>query len=75
MEKNNIESLQDMYADGYRCIRTEQDSGGFAMYLKNFDTEKINTLISNNDEEIQKLNRFIEMQAQAKETTVSNMKN
>ncbi|WP_058485222.1 hypothetical protein [Defluviitalea phaphyphila] len=56
---NNFEQLKEKYKEGYRCIKTENDEDVMKIYLKNFYTEKIDTLICNNKEEINLINNYI----------------
>ncbi|NLM13495.1 MAG: hypothetical protein GX209_07095 [Epulopiscium sp.] len=59
MSNNTFEDLKEKYKLGYRCIRTENEHGVMKIYLKNFETEKTDTLFTNDDEEINQINQYI----------------
>lgn len=59
LSNEKFETLKEKYEQGYRCIRTENENNGITIYLKNFYTEQIDTLTSNNNEEIYQMNQYI----------------
>ncbi|NLK96989.1 hypothetical protein [Defluviitalea saccharophila] len=59
MNTNTFEDLKEKYKQGYRCIRTENENGTMKIYLKNFETEKTETMVTNNHEEISQINQYI----------------
>jgi hypothetical protein len=59
LNNNTLESLKEMYEQGYRCIRTENENGTMKIYLKNFETEKTDTIFTNNQEEMSQISQYI----------------
>lgn len=61
MEKRKLEQLERLFDSGYKCIKYEDgENGEFKAYFKNFETEKIDTIVSNNKNEIPKIKELID---------------
>ncbi len=58
---SNFEEFKNKYNDGYRCIYKENTVGtGTTLHLKNFYTEKIHTINTNNQMEIGQIEDFLD---------------
>lgn len=56
-----FDELKDKYQQGYRCIYSQKDDKqGMTMHLKNFVTEKVYTIQSNDTMEIGKMEDFLD---------------
>jgi len=56
-----FDDLKGKYAEGYRCIYKESDNEkGITMHLKNFATEKIDTINTKSDMEIGQIEDFLD---------------
>lgn len=61
MDINSFNKVKGLYEDGYKCIRYEDtENGQFTAYFKNFEDERIDTIICNNKEEIREIKTFID---------------
>lgn len=61
MEMSNFNRIKNLYDKGFRCIKYEDgEQGEFMVYLKNFDEEKIDSVKSTNQKEIQEIKNFID---------------
>lgn len=64
---SKFDELKNKYAEGYRCIYKESDTeNGVTMHLKNFHTEKIDTISTKSDMEIGQIEDFLEKLEQVK---------
>lgn len=64
---DKFEELKNKYKEGYRCIYKENDAAkGTTMHLKNFYTEKIDTINTKNDMEIGQIEDFLHQLEQVK---------
>ncbi|QIB26653.1 hypothetical protein [Caloranaerobacter azorensis] len=61
MEKRNLKQLENLFNSGFKCIKYEDEANGeFKAYFKNFETEKIDTIVSNDKDEINKMKQLID---------------
>ncbi|KPU27872.1 hypothetical protein TR13x_00495 [Caloranaerobacter sp. TR13] len=61
MEKRNLKQLERLFDSGFKCIKYENgENGEFKAYLKNFETEKIDTIVSSDENEITKMKELID---------------
>ncbi|KGG80185.1 hypothetical protein Y919_07720 [Caloranaerobacter azorensis H53214] len=61
MEKRNLKQLENLFNSGFKCIKYEDTANGeFKAYFKNFETEKIDTIVSNDKDEINKMKQLID---------------
>ncbi|WP_427339001.1 hypothetical protein [Caloranaerobacter sp. DY30410] len=61
MEKRNLKQLEKLLDNGFKCIKYEDGTNGeFKAYFKNFETEKIDTIVSNDKNEITKMKELID---------------
>ncbi|EOC99808.1 hypothetical protein L21TH_2113 [Caldisalinibacter kiritimatiensis] len=57
----NIDILRELYNKGFKCIRYEDgERGEFTVYCKNFEKEKIYSIQTNNQDEIQEIKDYID---------------
>lgn len=67
MMEDNFEDLKQKYSEGYRCIYKEKTpTEGCTMHLKNFVSEKIHTVHSNDTMEIGEMEDYLEALEKAK---------
>lgn len=62
-----IEHLKEKYKDGFRCIHAENCNGLYTMHLKNFYTEKTETLETDDMLEVNEIQEYLNAMEQAKE--------
>lgn len=61
MNFKDYEKVTKLYQQGFKCIKYEDDQNGqFTAFFKNFEDEKIDSLLCNNDEEIAKIKDYID---------------
>ncbi|MHC1747038.1 MAG: hypothetical protein AB9856_01450 [Cellulosilyticaceae bacterium] len=61
MMDNNLNELKQKYSEGYRCIYKEKTpKEGCTMHLKNFTSEKIHTVHSNDTMEIGEMEGYLD---------------
>ncbi|MTI68750.1 MAG: hypothetical protein FH751_00650 [Firmicutes bacterium] len=59
----NIEKLKKLYSEGFKCIRYEDgNEGELKAFFKNFEQEKIDDIISYDENEINMIKKFIDTQ-------------
>ena len=57
---SKFDEFKSKYTDGYRCIyKDNDDKKGMTIHLKNFSTEKIETINTKNDMEIGQIEDFL----------------
>ncbi|KNF09435.1 hypothetical protein CLPU_3c02140 [Gottschalkia purinilytica] len=60
-EKSHLREIKNLYENGFRCIRYDNgEDGKLTVHLKNFEDEKIDTLIYNDEEQILQIKNFID---------------
>lgn len=63
MKNDNVKKIEQLYKDGYKCIRYEKNSEGkFVAYFKNFEEETSEELFSYDEFEISNIKDFIDNQ-------------
>ncbi len=61
MEKKNMDKLKQLYENGYKCIKYEDNSDGeLKAYFKNFEEEKIEELVSYDESEITQIKNYVD---------------
>lgn len=60
LNNNQFEKLKEKYKEGFRCIRSDESNGELTVHLKNFYNEKIDSLKSDNPEEIRQILDYIQ---------------
>ncbi len=57
-----LNRIKSFYDNGFKCIRYEQNQNGeLVIYLKNFESEDIETLYCTNKQEIDQITNFIDI--------------
>jgi len=55
-----LNHIKENYKNGFRCIHSEIENNTYTMHLKNFNTEKIKTISTNNLYEINEIKRYLQ---------------
>ncbi|WIV10618.1 hypothetical protein [Proteiniborus sp. MB09-C3] len=59
---NCLNQVRASYDKGFKCIKYEQNlNGELVIYLKNFESEKIETLYCDDKQEINEIKYFIDL--------------
>ncbi|MGF7056480.1 hypothetical protein [Brassicibacter mesophilus] len=57
---DNLERVKELYQNGFRCIKYEDDEDGrLAVYFKNFENEAIDMILSEDKYEIENIKSYI----------------
>lgn len=59
---NCLKLIRTYYDEGFKCIKYEQNlNGELIIYLKNFESEEIDTLYCTDKQEINEIKNFIDL--------------
>ncbi len=60
MEKQNLRRVKDLYGQGFKCIKYEDDKdGNLTVYFKNFENESIDMITVQGKSEINEIKNYI----------------
>lgn len=65
--KSKSETFKKKYEEGYRCIFKENESKGCTYHLKDFRTEKIESIKAKNQMEVGEIEDFLDFLKDVKE--------
>lgn len=61
MNYEELNKVKDLYNQGFKCIKYEEESNGcLKAFFKNFESESIETLVSQNKKEIKEIKKYID---------------